>query len=172
MVVQFYLGFVLQSTFLWYHFCHTRVLGVQSPGANIITRCAGTKSHTYDEIMAQDRMSHLYYITGVLYKINNYIIRRQRSSNPKLTGRRRPRPLTNSSQHLPWASSCSTWSWPVVYVRQQEWAHIRSSLNKLWGIMCMNSPKVGAHVKCKAYQRGWLELSIAFKVGQNFISNY
>jgi hypothetical protein len=42
----------------------------------------------------------------------------------------------------------------------------------LWGIMCMNSPKVGAHVKCKAYQRGWLKLSIAFKVGQNFISNY
>jgi hypothetical protein len=29
--------------------CHTRVLGVQSPGANIITRCAKTKSHTYDE---------------------------------------------------------------------------------------------------------------------------
>jgi hypothetical protein len=28
--------------------CHTRILGVQSPGANIITRCAGTKSHTYD----------------------------------------------------------------------------------------------------------------------------
>jgi hypothetical protein len=23
----------------------------------------------------------------------------------------------------------------------------------------MNSPKVRAHVKCKAYQRGWLELS-------------
>jgi hypothetical protein len=41
----------------------------------------------------------------------------------------------------------------------------------LWGIMCMNSPKVGAHVKCKAYQRGWLKLSIAFKVGQNFISS-
>jgi hypothetical protein len=36
----------------------------------------------------------------------------------------------------------------------------------------MNSPKGGAHVKCKAYQREWLELSIAFKVGQNFISNY
>jgi hypothetical protein len=32
--------------------------------------------------------------------------------------------------------------------------------------------KVGAHVKCKAYQRGWLKLSIAFRVGQNFISNY
>jgi hypothetical protein len=30
----------------------------------------------------------------------------------------------------------------------------------------------GAHVKCKAYQRGWLKLRIAFKVGQNFISNY
>jgi hypothetical protein len=29
--------------------CHTRVLGVQNPGANIITRCARTKSHTYDE---------------------------------------------------------------------------------------------------------------------------
>jgi hypothetical protein len=29
-------------------YCHTRVLGVQSPGANINTRCAGTKSHTYD----------------------------------------------------------------------------------------------------------------------------
>jgi hypothetical protein len=29
-----------------------------------------------------------------------------------------------------------------------------------------------AHVNCKAYQRRWLKLSIAFKVGQNFISNY
>jgi hypothetical protein len=28
--------------------CHTRVLGIQSPVANINTRCAGTKSHTYD----------------------------------------------------------------------------------------------------------------------------
>jgi hypothetical protein len=64
-------------------------------------------------IMAQDRMSHLYYIIGVLYKINNYIIRRQRSSNPKLTGRRRPRRLTNTSQHPPCASSCCTCSWPV-----------------------------------------------------------
>jgi hypothetical protein len=32
--------------------------------------------------------------------------------------------------------------------------------------------KGGTHVKCKAYQRGWLKLSIAFKVGQNFISSY
>jgi hypothetical protein len=29
--------------------CHTRVSGHQDPGANIFTRCAGTKSHTYDE---------------------------------------------------------------------------------------------------------------------------
>jgi hypothetical protein len=28
--------------------CHTQILGVQNPGANINTRCAGTKSHTYD----------------------------------------------------------------------------------------------------------------------------
>jgi hypothetical protein len=34
----------------------------------------------------------------------------------------------------------------------------------------MNSPKVGAHVKCKAYQIGWLKLSIAFKVGQNLLA--
>jgi hypothetical protein len=29
-----------------------------------------------------------------------------------------------------------------------------------------------AHVKCKAYQRRWLKLRIAFKVGQSFISSY
>jgi hypothetical protein len=29
--------------------CHTRVSGHQDPGTNIITRCAWTKSHTYDE---------------------------------------------------------------------------------------------------------------------------
>jgi hypothetical protein len=28
----------------------------------------------------------------------------------------------------------------------------------------MNSPKVGAHVKCKAYQKGWLELSICWNL--------
>jgi hypothetical protein len=36
----------------------------------------------------------------------------------------------------------------------------------------MKSPKVGAHVKYKAYKRIWLKLSIAFKVSQNFISSY
>jgi hypothetical protein len=45
-------------------------------------------------------------------------------------------------------------------------------LNKSCGIMCMYSPNVGAHVNYKAYQRGWLKLSIALKVGQNFISSY
>jgi hypothetical protein len=30
----------------------------------------------------------------------------------------------------------------------------------------------GAHVKCMAYQRKCLKLSIAFKVGQSFISSY
>jgi hypothetical protein len=30
----------------------------------------------------------------------------------------------------------------------------------------------GAHVKCKAYQRRWLKMSVAFKVGQSFISSY
>jgi hypothetical protein len=30
----------------------------------------------------------------------------------------------------------------------------------------------GAHMKCKAYQRRWLKLSIAFKAGQSFISSY
>jgi hypothetical protein len=30
----------------------------------------------------------------------------------------------------------------------------------------------GAHVKCKAYQKRWLKLSIAFKGGQSFISSY
>jgi hypothetical protein len=52
---------------------------------------------------------------------------------------------------------------------QQGWAHIRSSLNKLWGILCMNSPKVGSHVKCKAYQRRCLKRSIAFRVGPQCI---
>jgi hypothetical protein len=36
----------------------------------------------------------------------------------------------------------------------------------------MSSLMVGAHVKCKAYKKRWLKLSIAFEVGQNFISNY
>jgi hypothetical protein len=49
---------------------------------------------------------------------------------------------------------------------------MRSSLNKLWEIMCMSSLMVSAHVKCDAYQRRWLKLSIAFKVGQSFISSY
>jgi hypothetical protein len=30
------------------------------------------------------------------------------------------------------------------------------------GIMCMSSITVAAHMKCKAYQREWLMMSIAF----------
>jgi hypothetical protein len=29
--------------------CHTRVFGAPRPGREIITKCAGTKSHTYDD---------------------------------------------------------------------------------------------------------------------------
>jgi hypothetical protein len=36
----------------------------------------------------------------------------------------------------------------------------------------MSSLMVGTHVKCKAYQIICLKLSIAFKVGQSFISSY
>ena len=50
--------------------CHTRVSGHQDPGANIITMCARTKSHTYDESWHRMECHILYYITGVLYKIN------------------------------------------------------------------------------------------------------
>jgi hypothetical protein len=90
--------------------CHTRVSGVQSPGANIITRCAGTKSHTYDESWHRIEC-HIFTIYQEFYtKMNNYIIRRQRSSNLKLTGRRRPRPLTNTSKHPSCASSFGTCS--------------------------------------------------------------
>jgi hypothetical protein len=89
--------------------------------------CWDQDSHIW-WIMAQDRMSHLYYIIGVQYKINNYIIRRQRSSNPKLTGRRRPRPLTNTSQHPPSASSCGTCSWPVgVWDSKSELTYVHRS---------------------------------------------
>jgi hypothetical protein len=37
--------------------------GFRDPGANIIPRCARTKSHTYDELWY--RNEQLYYIIGV-----------------------------------------------------------------------------------------------------------
>jgi hypothetical protein len=149
--------------------CHTQVLGSRARKAKCVLGLSLTHMMTHG---TETNVTSLIY-SWVLYKIlNSYIMRRQRSSNTKLTGRRRPRPLTNSSQHPSYASSRGTFSWPRGMWVQQGWAHIRSSLNKLWGIMCMNSPKVGAHVKCKVYQRRWLKLSIAFKVGQNFISSY
>jgi hypothetical protein len=45
---------------------------------------------------------------------------------------------------------------------KQGWAHVWSSLNKLWGIMYMSTLMVRAHVKCKDYKEEWLRLSIAF----------
>jgi hypothetical protein len=48
------LAVVVHALKSWRHYlygqkCHTRVSGHQDPSANIITRCARTKSHTYDE---------------------------------------------------------------------------------------------------------------------------
>jgi hypothetical protein len=44
--------------------------GAPRPGREIITKCVGTKSHTYDDSWyINKRMSHLYYIIGVPYKI-------------------------------------------------------------------------------------------------------
>jgi hypothetical protein len=47
MVVLFYLGFVLQSTFPLIPLLSHQ--DFRNPGANINTMCARTKSHTYDE---------------------------------------------------------------------------------------------------------------------------
>jgi hypothetical protein len=44
--------------------CHTLIFGVQSPGASIITRCAGTKSHTYDESWHRIECHILLYNRG------------------------------------------------------------------------------------------------------------
>jgi hypothetical protein len=49
---RFIPGHILSLLGAWQetvHVCHTRISGHQDPGANIITRCARTKSHTYDE---------------------------------------------------------------------------------------------------------------------------
>ena len=127
--VHFYLGFVLQSTFpLIPLLSHPGFRGPKPGREHKHQVCWDQVSHIWC-IVAQDRMSHLYYITEVLYKINNYIIRRQRSSNPKLSGRRRPRPLTNSSQHPPCASSCGTCSWPVggVWDSESELTYVHCS---------------------------------------------
>ena len=63
--------------------CHTRVSGHQDPGANIFTRCAGTKSHTYDESwhrisirdtvheMAKDEARHGRGFEGLLKRYFN-----------------------------------------------------------------------------------------------------
>jgi hypothetical protein len=42
--------------------------GHQDPGANIITKCAGIKSHTYDASWYRTNVTSLIY-NGVQYKI-------------------------------------------------------------------------------------------------------
>jgi hypothetical protein len=41
--------------------CHTQVLGVPKPGREIITKCAGTKSHTYDDSWYRKECHTLLY---------------------------------------------------------------------------------------------------------------
>jgi hypothetical protein len=47
--LSFFYSFLLNFSHILDLGCHTRVSGHQDPDANIITRCARTKSHTYDE---------------------------------------------------------------------------------------------------------------------------
>jgi hypothetical protein len=61
------------------------------------------------------------------------------------------------------ASSCSssgTCSWPDVSTARVSSHTFIAQL--VWGITCMRSLTVGAHVKCNTYQERWLKLSIAF----------
>jgi hypothetical protein len=123
------LAYTAEYRHIWLLTCHTRVSEAPRPGREHNYQvCCDQVSHIW-WIMAQDQMSHLYCLTEILYKINNYIIRRQWSSNPKLTGRRWPRPLTNSSQHPPSASSCGTCSWPVgrVWDSKSELTYVHRS---------------------------------------------
>jgi hypothetical protein len=90
---------------------------------------------------------------------------------PYLTGRRQPRPLTNSSQHPSCSSSCGT----VLDLGDVSTSRVISHTFIAQQVVGNNVHELnysGAHVKCKAYQRRWLKLSIAFKVGQSFISSY
>jgi hypothetical protein len=134
--------------------------------------CLDQVSHIW-WLMVQKRMSHLYYIIRSSVQ-NKYIITSYVDNNPTTQSWLGDDGLDLSQTHhsIPMRLILRYLFLTCGGVRQQGWAHIRSLLNKLWGIMCVNSPKVEAHVKCKAHQRGWLKLSIAFKVGQNFISIY
>jgi hypothetical protein len=50
-------------------FAFVPTLGFRDPGANIITRCVGTKSYTYDESWYRNECYN-FNIIGVMYKIN------------------------------------------------------------------------------------------------------
>jgi hypothetical protein len=62
---------------------------------------------------------------------------------------------------LTWGDVSTTWVSSHTFIAQQVVG------NNVHGLTYS-----GSHVKCKAYQGGWLKQSIAFKVGQNFISSY
>jgi hypothetical protein len=124
--------------------------------------CLDQVSHIW-WLMVQKRMSHLYYIIEVMYKIAKYL------HHMKTTILRNHSWLGDDGLDL-YELIVTYFMLLILAVLvlhlgvwvQQGWAHIRSSLNKLWGIMCMSSLTVAAHVKCKAYQREELRLSVAF----------
>jgi hypothetical protein len=66
-------------------------------------------------------------------------------------------------QHLTPTPSSRRPSWPTCARCSWGWRPAPPSSAKGDG---------GAHVKCKAYQGRWLKLSIAFRVGNFFISSY
>jgi hypothetical protein len=91
---------------------------------------------------------------------------------PYLTGRRRPRSLTNL---IVTSFMLLILAVPVLDLGDVSTTRVSSHTffaQQVVGINVHELTYSGAHVKCKAYQRGWLKLSIAFKVGQSFISSY
>jgi hypothetical protein len=88
---------------------HTRILGAQKPGREIITKYDRVKSHHMMTHGTETNVTSLIY-NGALYKIVKYLHHMKTTiQQQKLTGRRRPRPLTNSSWHPSYASSCGTY---------------------------------------------------------------
>jgi hypothetical protein len=107
-------------------------------------RCVLRSSLTHMITHGTDMNVTSLIYNGVLYKIVKWLHHTKTTiQQPYLTRRQRSRPLTNSSRHPSCSSSCGTCSWPEGMWVHQGWAHIRSSFNKLWGIMCMSSLIVG-----------------------------
>jgi hypothetical protein len=142
------------------------------PNPGVSQKCARIKSHTYDDSWYKTNVTSLLYNRSFV-QITKYLHHKKTiiPCNHSWLG---DDDLDLSRIH------CDLLDAPHLVVPvldlgvwvQQGRAHMHSSLNKLWGIMCMSSLTVGAHVKYKAYQRRWLKLSIAFKVGQSVVSSY